>query len=323
MRRRLTTFFLSLVLSAALCLPAMAEGTQDIQGHWAECPMLWAQKEGILTGTSPTTLAPDSPATRAMAATVLYRYAGSPTTEGTTAFADVPAAAYYADAVAWAVQTGLVKGRTETAFCPDNPITREEFTAILYRLLTDQHGVPAQVGEHNVTTLSDFADASAVQTYAQDAMAWAVGDLFLSGVSQADGTACLFPQKAITRGELVHLLRQYDALVEGNPAQLCLFSPEAVDSILLQQGTGPRAQITEPTEIQRFLERVNAFAYTVQENPRPTGGFYCSATIHQKDGTSGPLLLDSNGINHHYTVPAQEGEEFFPLAWLASFGLEG
>lgn len=322
MVRRLTALCLSLLLAGTLCLPAGAAATQDIQGHWAECPMLWAQEKGILTGTSPTTLAPDALATRATAVTVLYRYAGSPAVAGTTAFADVPADAYFAAGTAWAVQTGLVHGRTDTAFCPDDPITREEFTAILYRLLTDRHGVPAQVGENNVTTLSDFADASAVQTYAQDAMAWAVGDLFLSGVSQADGTACLFPQKAITRGELVHLLRQYDALVEGNPAQLYLFSPETVDSIVLQQGTGPRTQITEPAEMQRFLERVNAFAYTVQENPQPTGGFYCSATIHQKDGTSVSLLLDPNGINHHYTVPAQAGEEFFPLDWLESFGLK-
>ena len=81
-----------------------------------------------------------------MAVTVLYRYAGSPAVEGTSGFADVPADAYYADGVAWCVQAGLITGKTETAFRPGDPMTREEFAATLYRLLVDRHGVPVQNG---------------------------------------------------------------------------------------------------------------------------------------------------------------------------------
>ena len=129
--------------------------------------------------------------------------------------------------------------------------------------------MPEQVGENNVTTLADFADAQSVSAFAQDAMAWAVGDLFLSGFRQEGDARELLPQGPITRGEMIHLLRQYDCLVEGNPAQLYRFSPEDVRSIRLQQGSGLQAMITDPAEIQRFLEKVNAFTYTVQENPRP------------------------------------------------------
>ncbi len=129
------------------------------------------------------------------------------------------------------------------------------------------------------------------------------------------------PQGPITRGEMIHLLRQYDCLVEGNPAQLYRFSPEDVRSIRLQQGSGLQAMITDPAEIQRFLEKVNAFTYTVQENPRPAGGFYFFADLHLTDGTSVCLLLSQNGIDHHYTEPASEGDAYFPLDWMESFGL--
>ena len=152
-------------------------------------------------------------------------------------------------------------------------------------------------------------------------MAWAVGDLFLSGFHQEGDARELLPQGPITRGEMIHLLRQYDCLVEGNPAQLYRFSPEDVRSIRLQQGSGPQAVITDPAEIQRFLEKVNAFMYTAQENPLPYGGFYFFADLRLTDGTSVRLLLSQNGIDHHYTEPASEGDAYFPLDWMESFGL--
>lgn len=125
MKHAFLSLFLSLGLAFSLCLPAGAVGSgapfQDIHGHWAECQMTWAQETGILTGTSSTTLSPDDTATRAMAVTVLYRYAGSPAVEGTSGFADVPADAYYADGVAWCVQAGLITGKIGNRVPPRGP----------------------------------------------------------------------------------------------------------------------------------------------------------------------------------------------------------
>ena len=230
MKRRKKRFVLPLclLLLLSLCAPAYAAADApfaDIHGHWAECQMTWAQEAGILTGTSSTTLSPDDTATRAMAVTVLYRYAGSPAVEGTSGFADVPADAYYADSAAWAAQAGIAAGKTETAFCPNAPVSKEDFAVMLYRLCTARHGVP----EVSPDALVNIEDAGNIHGYARDAVAWAVEDLVL--VNKNLPLSRLLPQASLTRGDLAHLLRQYDCLVEGNPAQLYRFDPDEVEKI--------------------------------------------------------------------------------------------
>lgn len=316
MKRKILSGLLCALLTLSLCVPAYGAGASDVEGHWARLPLEWAQEEGILLGTGDHKLSPNGTASRAMAVTVLYRYAGEPAVEGGAAFADVPDDAYYAKAVAWAAQAGILTGRTETAFCPQDAISRQEFATVLYRFLVDRHGVPDQVGENNVTTLSDFADRSDLAPYAQQAMAWAVGDLFLSGVSK-DGVCKLLPRKAITRGEMAQLLRQYDCLVEGNPAQLYQFQPDQTQSIELRSGMGDLARITDPAQIQRFLEKVNAFTYTRQVNPDLTGGFYYVADIVSLTGEKTKILFEHNGMDYHYA--ASGAADYFETAWMQSF----
>ena len=78
----------------------------------------------LMKGISDTEFDPDGTLTRGMCATVLYRIAGEPKVNAAGSFADVKAGEYYADAVAWAKDEGVVKGKTETAFDPDGTITR-------------------------------------------------------------------------------------------------------------------------------------------------------------------------------------------------------
>ena len=93
--------------------------------------VLWAVKEGITSGTSATTFAPDMTVTRGQTVTFLYRAAGAPAVTGGS-FADVAADAYYAGAVAWAVKEGVTSGTGATTFSPDAPCTRGQIVTFLY-----------------------------------------------------------------------------------------------------------------------------------------------------------------------------------------------
>ena len=102
----------------------------------------WAVANGITSGTSATAFEPDAPVTRAQVVTFLYRNAGSPSTGGSTLFADVPTDAYYRDAVCWAVAQSITAGTSATAFSPDEICTRAQIVTFLYRSSDDAPDVP-------------------------------------------------------------------------------------------------------------------------------------------------------------------------------------
>lgn len=95
--------------------------------------VMWAVEEGITAGTSETTFSPDKTCTRAEAMAFLHRSEGSPAASGVGSFTDVPADAYYTNAVAWAVKSEITAGTTETTFSPDKTCTRAEIVTFLYR----------------------------------------------------------------------------------------------------------------------------------------------------------------------------------------------
>ena len=94
--------------------------------------VLWAVENGITSGTSATTFAPDATVTRGQTVAFLWRAAGSPKASGTH-FADVSSNAYYADAVAWAVEKGITSGTSATTFSPDADCTRAQIVTFLFR----------------------------------------------------------------------------------------------------------------------------------------------------------------------------------------------
>ena len=96
--------------------------------------VLWAAQKGVTGGTSDTLFAPNAGCTRAQAVTFLWRAAGSPEPKSADLpFTDVPADAYYAQAVAWAVENGVAKGVGETAFAPNDNCTRAQIVTMIYR----------------------------------------------------------------------------------------------------------------------------------------------------------------------------------------------
>ena len=87
----------------------------------------------MTTGTSSTTFSPDASVTRAQAVTFQWRAAGAPAAEGTNAFADVSASAFYAPAVQWAVNAGVTTGTSDTTFSPNSNCLRAQIVSFLYR----------------------------------------------------------------------------------------------------------------------------------------------------------------------------------------------
>ena len=150
----------------------------------------WAVEKGITNGVSETLFGPDQACTRAQIVTFLWRAAGSPEPKRGSSFADVAADAYYAKAVAWAVENGITKGTSETTFHPDETCTRAQGVTFLYRALGKL--AAAQAG---------FTDVAADSYYA-DAVNWAAENGVTNGISET-----LFgPDGSCTRAQIVTFL---------------------------------------------------------------------------------------------------------------------
>lgn len=177
--------------------PAALPFTDVKSGHWFYDAVQYAYAQGLMTGTSATTFAPNGTMNRAMIVTVLYRLEKSPAVTGASKFTDVPAGQWYSDAVAWAAANKIVNGYDETTFGPMNAVTREQMAAILFRY--------EQVkGLENVTleeNLNRFPDQNKISAYAIPALQWAVGQKIING--NADGT--LDPTGTATRAQVAQI----------------------------------------------------------------------------------------------------------------------
>ena len=167
---------------------------------WYADAVQYVFENGMMSGTSETTFSPNLTTTRGMIVTILHRLENEPSVTGTTVFTDVAADQYYANAVAWAAQNGIVAGIDATTFAPNNAITREQMAAILYRY--------AQFKGYDVSAKADlsvYTDAASVGAYATDAMAWANGAELITGTSQAT----LSPTDQATRAQIAAILMRF------------------------------------------------------------------------------------------------------------------
>ena len=153
--------------------------------------VLWAAKNGITGGIGNGLFGPNQPCTRAQIVTFLWRAAGSPEPKAMSSFADVSMDAYYAKAVAWAVENGITTGTGDGKFSPDATCTREQAVAFLYRA----SGSPAVSGS------SAFSDVAANAYYA-DAVAWAEKN----GVTGGIGGGLFGSGNTCTRAQIVTFL---------------------------------------------------------------------------------------------------------------------
>ena len=150
----------------------------------------WASENGVTGGIGENLFGAKLPCTRAQIVTFLWRAAGSPEPKGMSGFVDVSADAYYAKAVAWAVEQGIVSGTSATTFSPDAVCTRAQSVAFLYRAFGEKGNKAA-----------GFSDVSADAYYA-DAVAWAVEN----GVASGIGGGLFAPDQDCARGQIVAFL---------------------------------------------------------------------------------------------------------------------
>ena len=151
----------------------------------------WAADKGITGGVSPTLFAPDQPCTRAQIVTFLWRAAGSPAPKAMSAFVDVSADAYYAKAVAWAVENGITGGTGDGKFSPDATCTRAQAVTFLYRA----SGSPAVSGS------AAFSDV-ATDAYYASAVKWAEKN----GITGGIGNGLFGSGDNCTRAQIVTFL---------------------------------------------------------------------------------------------------------------------
>ena len=171
-------------------------------GDWFYGDLVHVYENGLMDGVSDTLFAPDGAVTRGMIVTILHRLEGAPVVDYLLPFADVAEGAWYAEAVRWAASEGIVTGVSETAFAPDEPITREQFAAILWRY-AKYKGHDVSIGEStNILSYTDFAEIS---EYAIPAMQWACGE----GIITGSGEGVLNPRGGATRAEAAAMLARF------------------------------------------------------------------------------------------------------------------
>lgn len=173
-------------------------------GVWYYDDLKYAYDNGLLNGTSENTFTPEGNVTRGQVVTVLYRLAGEPSVKGKTCpFTDLKGE-WSKDAIIWAYNCGIAKGFTETSFGENVNVTREQLASFLFRYADKL----VYFGETDIPAdyTASYSDASAVSSYAKDAMLWANG----TGIIKGNPNGTLDPTGNATRAQFVCMIARFD-----------------------------------------------------------------------------------------------------------------
>ena len=178
-----------------------SEAFDDLDSDaWYHSDTDFVLSEGLMKGMSDDSFEPSLNLTRAMLVTILYRLEGEPATNRSIPFSDVDMGSYYANAVSWAKQNGIVMGVTENEFAPDENVTREQIATIMFRYAVIK-GMNAVTMEENL----HFDDAEEISEYSISALNWAVGTGLIKGRSENT----LAPKENATRAEIAAILHRF------------------------------------------------------------------------------------------------------------------
>ena len=178
--------------------PAMPFNDVD-ENDWFYDVVLYAYENGLMTGTSADTFAPNTATTRGMIVSMLARLEGVTSAES-AGFTDVADDDWYATAVNWAANEGIVNGFEDDTFRPNDVITREQMAAILYNY-ADYKGYDVSAR----ADLSDYADAASISSWAEDVLAWANAEGLINGMT----ATTIDPQGATTRAQTAAMFERF------------------------------------------------------------------------------------------------------------------
>ena len=185
-------------------LPDLSDRFSDVPENWAYPGIVYCVEHGLMDGVGEGRFDPNGATTRAMIVTILWRQAGSPAPENAASFTDLTQD-WYRDAVAWAEENGIARGRGASIFDPDTPITREELATFLQRFTESVLGKDVS----DAADLTGFPDADAVSDYARPAVAWANAVGLIQGDAENDGVIYLRPAATATRAQAATILMRF------------------------------------------------------------------------------------------------------------------
>lgn len=319
MKKRLLSLALALCLVCSL-LPgtALAAGenpfTDVSASHWAHDDITYVYENDLMNGTDGSLFSPESTTTRAQVVTVLYRLAGQPAADWENPFWDVPASAWFHDAVTWAWENDITGGVSSTHFGAGNAVTREQLATFLYRYAQDQgYDTSARAD------LSGYSDAGLVSSYATEALSWANATGLITGTT---GTT-LSPKGSATRAQVATILSRFcqDVIPGGyvSPAHMIrnlegstLSKKDtlvAMAQVLLDDGYAPAfvAGILGNILVEGDCGRFESSAYTSNPDAKPDYLVYLDENYDYREKYSYKLIYEGISVKEVYAMILELG----------------
>ena len=321
MKKRLLSLALALCLVCSL-LPgtALAAGenpfTDVSASHWAHDDITYVYENDLMNGTDGSLFSPESTTTRAQVVTVLYRLAGQPAADWENPFWDVPASAWFHDAVTWAWENDITGGVSSTHFGAGNAVTREQLATFLYRYAQDQgYDTSARAD------LSGYSDAGLVSSYATEALSWANATGLITGTT---GTT-LSPKGSATRAQVATILSRFcqDVIPGGyvSPAHMIrnlegstLSKKDtlvAMAEVLLDDGFAPAfvAGILGNIMVEGDCGRFESSAYISNPDAEPDYLVYLDENYDYREKYSYKLIYEGISLQEVYNMILELGPE--------------
>ena len=319
MKKRLLSLALALCLVCSL-LPgtALAAGenpfTDVPASHWAHDDITYVYENDLMNGTDGSLFSPESTTTRAQVVTVLYRLAGQPAADWENPFWDVPASAWFHDAVTWAWENDITGGVSSTHFGAGNAVTREQLAAFLYRYAQDQgYDTSARAD------LSGYSDAGLVSSYATEALSWANATGLITGTT----ATTLSPKGSATRAQVATILSRFcqDVIPGGyvSPAHMIrnlegstLSKKDtlvAMAEVLLDDGFAPAfvAGILGNIMVEGDCGRFESSAYISNPDAEPDYLVYLDENYDYREKYSYKLIYEGISLQEVYNMIMELG----------------